>query len=133
MLTVVTGPPCAGKSTYIAQRAAHGDIVIDLDRIALAITTDDTTHHDYGRHIRNVALAARRAAITAALRVPGAHTWIIDTDPSGQARRTYAMHRARIVELDPGIAVCMERANRLRPAWVRPLIAAWYRRSTTTG
>ena len=133
MLTVVTGPPCAGKSTYIAQRAERGHIVIDLDRLALALTTDDTTHHDYGQHIRNVALAARRAAIAQALRVPGAHTWIIDTDPSGQARRTYAMHKARIVTIDPGIAVCMERANRLRPAWVRPLIAAWYRRSTTTG
>lgn len=59
-LTIVTGPPCGGKSTHIATHATPGDIVIDLDRIALALTTDDTTHHDYGTHIRYIALKPTR-------------------------------------------------------------------------
>ena len=49
MLTIVTGPPCGGKTTHIANHAHPGDIIIDLDRIALALTTDDTTHHYYGQ------------------------------------------------------------------------------------
>ena len=37
MLYVVTGPPTAGKSSWIEARAKPTDIVIDLDRIALAL------------------------------------------------------------------------------------------------
>jgi len=32
-LTIVCGPPAAGKSTFVAQRAAEGDLIIDLDQI----------------------------------------------------------------------------------------------------
>jgi predicted kinase len=31
MLTVVTGPPCAGKTTYVRNNAKPGDIIIDFD------------------------------------------------------------------------------------------------------
>jgi predicted kinase len=34
---VVWGAPCSGKSTYVAQCATHKDLIIDLDRIHLAI------------------------------------------------------------------------------------------------
>ena len=40
-LYVVTGPPCGGKSTYVREHAKPGDFVIDLDRLALAITSAD--------------------------------------------------------------------------------------------
>ena len=32
--TVVTGPPCSGKTTYILNHMAEGDIMVDFDRIA---------------------------------------------------------------------------------------------------
>ena len=38
MLYVVTGPPAAGKSAWIQARAKAADVVIDLDRIASALT-----------------------------------------------------------------------------------------------
>ena len=44
-LYVITGPPCAGKSTYAREQATLNDMVIDLDRIALSIAAEETPHH----------------------------------------------------------------------------------------
>lgn len=34
VITVVTGPPCSGKSTYVRTHARPGDIIVDFDAIA---------------------------------------------------------------------------------------------------
>lgn len=101
MLTVVTGPPCSGKSTHVRQHARHGDIVVDLDRIALALTSEDTGDHDYPDHIRSVARKARLAAINAALpmHAAGHRVWLIDAAPSKEQRAFYHRHHARFVSL----------------------------------
>lgn len=36
-LTIVTGPPGAGKTRYVTQRAGRNDVIIDLDAIADAV------------------------------------------------------------------------------------------------
>jgi predicted kinase len=100
MLTVVTGPPCSGKSTYVRDRAQHGDVVIDLDHIAAALTpTDDV--HDYPAHIRAIARRVRRTAIEAAFlwHQQGGVVWVVDTAPSQQARAWYRRNRATLVPL----------------------------------
>ncbi|MCX4673010.1 hypothetical protein OG453_41345 [Streptomyces sp. NBC_01381] len=38
MLYVVTGPPAAGKSSWIEAHATARDVVIDLDRITVALS-----------------------------------------------------------------------------------------------
>jgi predicted kinase len=101
VLTVVTGPPCSGKSTYVRQQAQPGDVVIDLDRIALALTVEDTADHDYPDHIRTVARRARIAAIDAALplHAQGCRVWLIDAAPSKEQRAYYHRRDARFVSL----------------------------------
>ena len=128
MLTVITGPPCSGKSTYIAERAKRGHIIIDLDRIALALTTDDTPHHGYHHGIRWVAIEARRAALAAAIRqhLNGATVWAIDTDPSPKRREFYRRAGGTVVDLDPGIETVMARAISERPDHVIEYIREWY-------
>lgn len=121
MLTVVTGPPCVGKSTYIEQRARHGDIIIDLDRIALALTTDDTGHHDYDDTVRYVARQARLAAIDAAVQVQDRDVWVIDAAPSRQQRAWYHRQRAHFADLTEQPDVLAARAAQ-RPARNRALI-----------
>lgn len=126
-LTIVTGPPCGGKTTHIATHATPGDIVIDLDRIALALTTDNTVHHDYGSHIRYIALQARAAAIRAALPAATGHdVWIIDSRPSRSSWAAYKQAGARHVTCNPGQHEVTRRAATQRPAWVLDLIADWY-------
>ena len=70
---VIYGPPGSGKTTYVAQRRAPHDIVIDLDALAEALGSPDT--HNHPNHIRQVAGAARAAAIRKALELDG-DTWV---------------------------------------------------------
>ena len=128
MLTVVMGAPCSGKTTYIDQHANTGDIIIDLDRMALAMTTSDIAHHDYPDAVRWVAVAARRAAIESAFTYhhDGASVWIIDTMPDRARRQQYHKHNADMITLDPGRDVCLARAMQHRPAYALDVIDKWY-------
>lgn len=100
MLTVVTGPPCSGKTTYVRQYALPGDVIIDLDAIAQALGSPVTHDHEPG--IRKVALEARAAAIKMAIsrhQHHGARAWIIESAPDQARRSWYASRDARFVDL----------------------------------
>lgn len=108
----MTGPPCGGKSTFIKQNAKQGDIVIDMDEIALSLVFGDIGHHDYTDEVRSVARAARQAAVKQAMIVGQGNrlgVWIIHTDPSVQDRTNYRIIGAKFVECSPGLRVCLER------------------------
>jgi predicted kinase len=113
MIQIVTGPPCGGKSTYIKDRAQPGDIIIDMDRIALALTTEGTEPFTYSDRVRAVAMKARAAAVTEALyQAQGEryqNVYIIHTDPTPDQRAYYRAMGGRIIEIDPGKEVCLER------------------------
>jgi hypothetical protein len=112
MITVVTGPPCGGKSTYIQDNAKDGDIIIDMDRLALALIKGDVASHDYSDEVRAIARAARKGAAKQALIAGQGNrlgVWIIHTNPPTQDRINYKVAGARIVECSPGLQVCLER------------------------
>jgi tRNA uridine 5-carbamoylmethylation protein Kti12 len=118
MITIVTGPPCGGKTTYVRENAKKGDVVIDMDRIALALTTEDIEEYQYSDSVRSVAMAARKAAVRQAIILSQGQreqTWIIHTDPTTSDRYNYKVAGARFVECSPGLKVCLERAKQ-RPS-----------------
>ena len=127
MLTVVTGPPCAGKSTHVRRHAQCDDIIIDLDRIALALAHEGTTHHAYPPHIRHIAINARAEAIRTALPLSRDYNvWIIHMQPSKRDWVAYKQHDARTIRLDPGYEEVMRRCANERPAWVSTTAHEWY-------
>lgn len=126
MLTVITGPPCAGKSTYATQHAKPGDVVIDFDRIAQALGSAVTHGHD--QHIWKVTIEARETAITTAVRCHhrGARVWIVDSKPPPSRRSWYATAGARFEELAATPDELHRRASAAgRPAHVHALIDQW--------
>jgi hypothetical protein len=126
-LHVVVGPPAAGKSTWVAQRAQHGDIVIDYDRLAQALTVDAPDGHDHTPTVRAVCFAARQAAIDTALRhVDTVDVYVIHSTPSDHQLAKYQRLGAHLHVVDPGQDVVMERCRRLRPPAMLAVVTRWY-------
>lgn len=132
-LYVITGPPCVGKSTYAQTHAKPGDMVIDLDRIALSIAAEGTEHHSYPIAIRNTARLMRKAAIPAAVgHAKKADSYLIDSKPGTRSRMIYKKNGAVFVELSAPLATLVERCRKERPAWVMQTLMTWWDETADT-
>ncbi len=125
MLTVVTGPPCSGKSTYAWEHAQPGDVVIDFDRIAQALGSGSP--HDHPDAVRWVAIAARRAAVNRAIveHQRGATVWIVHTRIPQQDMDRYKAAGAELVVLEVDRAELHRRADAERTGLWHKLIDEW--------
>ncbi len=126
-LFIITGPPCAGKSTYAREYAGPEDMIVDLDRIALSIAAEGTPHGEYPLAIRNTARLMRKAIIPAAImHARRRDAYIIDSKPTLKARHIYRKHEAVFVEMTAPYKVLVARIKAERPAWVLQTLAQWY-------
>ncbi|WP_236241151.1 hypothetical protein [Streptomyces sp. CC228A] len=126
-LYVVTGPPAAGKSSWIAARARPTDIVIDLDRIALALAGPGAPSWQHDETLLKVAHRARFAAIDEAVKHRGAvDVYLIHTMPSAKAIARYRRLDARIVTVDPGRDIVMQRVRDMRHDGMTAVATRWY-------
>lgn len=41
---IIWGSPCAGKNTYVSQHAGKNDLIVDMDRLWEAVSTQDRYH-----------------------------------------------------------------------------------------
>lgn len=125
MLTVVSGPPCSGKSTWIRTRSQPGDVVIDFDIIAQALGSSESHRHNI--HVRRVTMAARAAAISAAIEQHhrGATVWIIDGRPPERRVHMYEAAGAIFVTLSADKEELHRRATAERPERWHQLIDQW--------
>lgn len=112
-ITVVVGPPCAGKSTWVELTAPSGAARVDFEKLAAALGSPNAT--DVPPVVFDAAQAARRGVLG----------WVLDPDqehPVGELYLTYsfiaadtisALHDlgARFVLIDPGESECVERAE----------------------
>ncbi|MFF4847992.1 hypothetical protein [Streptomyces sp. NPDC001194] len=135
MLYVVTGPPAAGKSSWIAARAQATDIVIDLDRITLALSGPGAPNWNQDEILRKVSLRARFAAIDEAVKHREAtDVYLIHTMPSAKATARYTRLGAKIIVVDPGRDIVMQRVRDMRHTGMEAVATRWYsRRGRTVG
>ena len=136
MLIVVTGPPAAGKSSWIKAHAKANDIVIDLDLMALAMAGPGADHHAHSEVLTKVVHRARYAAIDEACQhLDTTDVYVIHTQPSPKARAKYKRLEARIVTVDPGRDIVMQRVKAMRQPEMERVVTRWYnaRRGQTRG
>ena len=125
MIHIVSGPPCAGKSTYVREHAKDGDLRVDYDLIATALGSVNS--HAADGLIKQAAFAAREGVIETALKNADDESWIIHTSPSEEHMKRYEEAGAEFIELDPGKETCLERAKEDdRPQQTIDGIEKWY-------
>lgn len=126
-LTVITGPPAAGKTTWVMANAKPGDIIIDYDRIAQALTVDGADTHRHDRMLARVTFRARSAAINEALRVcDRVDVYLIHSAPRPDALARYHQHNARIITINPGRDTVQARIRDTRSNGAAKAADRWY-------
>ena len=123
-ITVVIGPPCAGKSTFAKETRKTDDVVVDYDELAKAFGAE-ISHLSHGS-IRHVALAARREAINVILSGIRHDAFIIHTNPNDEMVEKYINANANFILIDPSKETCVDRAKE-RPSHVLGGIENWYK------
>ena len=96
-ITLVVGPPYTDKRTTIQADAKPGDLVIDYDEIASALTIDGS----HNEQLSQVAQKAR-ASIIRGLKagdIKVGKAWILSSNPA--AEQMFPYHR--VVVVDPGL------------------------------
>ncbi|MGC4912718.1 AAA family ATPase [Streptomyces albogriseolus] len=128
MLYVITGPPAGGKSTWIQAHATPRDIVIDMDRIASALTGPGAPGWNQDTVVQRVAQRARFAAIDEAVKhLDEVDVYLIHTMPGPKALARYRRLGARMVVVDPGEDTVRERVRSMRSTAMDRVVTRWYR------
>ena len=111
-LTIVSGPPCSGKTTYITENARQHDTVIDLDGIMTELRPGykhwagqlDQGLFNHAVRLRNTRLGALASATSG-------RAWFIVSAPSqGEREWWHAKLGGTLTLLHPGISESKRRA-----------------------
>ncbi|AEG81699.1 hypothetical protein [Corynebacterium ulcerans] len=127
MLRVITGPPAAGKTTYLTQHAKQGDIRIDFDRIANLITGQPDDNHTHTHETTQLVRAGREAMRRQALKLADTcDIWLIHTKPTPKQLAEYKAANAEIITIDPGKQTVIQRCKNQRPPESLTAAYQWY-------
>ena len=109
-VVLVTGPPCAGKTTHVAQHAQPGDLVLDQDAI--------------GARTMNQRLAQVATSTDGT-------TWVIRCSPGARARQALAQQigaTERVHLVEPEHVLVHRAARRPHPRRHIAAIGQWFAR-----
>ena len=130
-VTLVCGPPCGGKSTYVTDHAKPDDLILCVDTLAQAegsLVTHNHTGSHYGRAEKRFLELCRQVRST-----QDVTAWVIRCAPEPQMRRDLAasVGATRSIVLLPNIQVAAARALERDPGSYQATWAAirsWYAR-----
>lgn len=131
-VTLICGPPGAGKTTYVKKYMRHGDLILDLDRIFVALSGCEK--YDKPPSVLPYALTAYDAVVSQlANEVESNQAWVLSCSAKRDERRELQQALgAKLVMLDEDMNTCIKRIKEdpLRsaqlPMW-RKIIEKWWR------
>jgi 5-methylcytosine-specific restriction endonuclease McrA len=108
-VTIVYGPPGAGKTTYVKEHARWGDLIIDFDALYAALSGLDW--YEKPAALMPFVASARDAVIDRLHRDSEVrHAWVITSEPDGQKRRALQSRLgARLVFIEVSPQECLRR------------------------
>ena len=125
MTTLIYGPPCGGKSTFVHELHERGDLVLDFDQVHSALSgLDPYDHHD---SITPFVMAAMDAVKRRLQAEKDTTAWVIACAPTRAERSEFSSftNENRLVYADR--ATCHDRAATAgRPDSWHPSIDSWH-------
>jgi predicted kinase len=110
-VTLVTGPPCAGKTTLVARLRRPGDQVADFDDVAVRLGSPGKWMHSHA--VGDAAEREMLRIIAAAAAMESGTAWIIRCVPEARDRADLAfrLKASRVLVLKPALVLLLERAK----------------------
>jgi 5-methylcytosine-specific restriction protein A len=129
-VTIICGPPCSGKSTWVRERAAPGDVVVDFDLIAHRLGS--RTRYDHSDDIKARVNAEIERTLDDIVESDDVTAWVIRTMPDGADRAALAKRLdAQVVVIRPTLREITRRAEAdKRPPWTVQAARKWWERFT---
>jgi 5-methylcytosine-specific restriction protein A len=135
-LTMVCGPPGAGKSTYINARRGPDDVVIDIDMILRDLSgTESRTRERRDRYLLDAFVERNKRLAALATETRPIAAWFIIGAPGPTVRRAWSdqLKPNNIVVMETPAAVCRSRimAEPTRAETASGMVAgafAWWER-----
>jgi len=113
-ITIVSGPPCSGKNTYVKNNKNRGDVVWDFDKIHSALTDEST--HNHIEQVRKYIFSMRETFYNDLQNENELKVWIINSSPIKSVRNELAEKlNANIIYLKRTKDECLNVANNERP------------------
>lgn len=114
-MTIVCGPPASGKTTYVANHKGQGDVVFDLDAIAIDLYKRPLSNLDSDQRIKCIKARNERMGKLMWAKAKGihGHAWLIVSEPDGRKRQWWAdkVKPSSIVVIETSAAECIARAK----------------------
>lgn len=130
-LTIISGPPCSGKTTYVNDHAAPNDLIIDLDGI-LQRLNPAYKHWSGGldQSLFNKAIRIRNSLLGSLCQRSRGRAWFIVSAPAPAERRWWKERLGgEVVLLHPGAAECKRRADHRGTPNAKDGVDAWEKAS----
>ena len=111
-LTIVCGPPAAGKSTYVQKRKGPADVVVDLDEIVRSMGYQPRTT-DWAARKRGLQRRNQMLRSLADLPNDGRRAWFVTTAPIPETRRQWAerLKATEVVVMLTPLEICLRRVH----------------------
>jgi hypothetical protein len=111
-VTIICGPPCAGKTTYVLQRIKASEVCIDLDQIVRDLT--NLPRHSWTEIVLDRALYKRNKLLGKLTRKSKwTKAWFIVSEPKAAWRNWWCkkLGTEDIIVLETPASICISRTN----------------------
>lgn len=107
---VVSGPPGAGKTTYVNKHKGDNDVVFDFDAVMQALT--GLPPHQHNENLVSYCTDIRNLIIKRAMRGSKMdRTWIVTTNVNDELKKTLSDVPVKYIEMDTPRDECMKRVE----------------------
>ena len=105
-VTVISGPPCSGKTTYIQDHAEPGDLIVDWDVLAVALTGTRRPSKDLARFVADARDAVLAKVATGTVDV---NVWVVTTEQGDRLRMLADRLGATVHTMGTDLQTCLAR------------------------